>query len=85
MRAKAPPPINETELARCVRRAVDNYIRDLDGERPGPIYDMVIQAVERPLLEMVLAYSGGNQTIAAGALGLNRNTLRKKLKAHGLI
>ena len=73
------------ELARCVRRAVDNYIRDLDGERPGPIYDMVVQAVERPLLEMILAYSGGNQTIAAEALGMNRNTLRKKLKAHGLL
>lgn len=76
--------INENEIARCVRRAMDGYFRDLDGERPCAIYDMVISSVERPLLEMVLHRVEGNQTRAAQLLGLNRNTLRKKIKEYGI-
>ena len=76
--------INENEIARCVRRAIDGYFRDLDGERPSAIYDMVIQCVERPLLETVLARVEVNQTQAADLLGMNRNTLRKKMQAYGL-
>jgi len=76
--------INENEIARCVRRAMDGYFRDLDGERPCAIYDMVISSVERPLLEMVLHRVEGNQTRAAQLLGLNRNTLRKKIKENGI-
>jgi Fis family transcriptional regulator, factor for inversion stimulation protein len=76
--------INENEIARVVRRAIDGYFRDLDGERPSAIYDMVIQCVERPLLETVLARVEGNQTQAADLLGMNRNTLRKKMQAYGL-
>jgi len=76
--------INENEIARVVRRAIDGYFRDLDGERPSAIYDMVIQCVERPLLETVLARVDGNQTQAADLLGMNRNTLRKKMQAYGL-
>lgn len=76
--------INENDIARSVRKAIDGYFRDLDGERPSPIYDMVIQCVERPLIESVLARTDGNQTLAAELLGMNRNTLRKKMKAHGL-
>ncbi|MCW5623615.1 MAG: Fis family transcriptional regulator [Burkholderiales bacterium] len=76
--------MNENDIARSVRKAIDGYFRDLDGERPSPIYDMVIQCVERPLIESVLARTDGNQTLAAELLGMNRNTLRKKMKAHGL-
>jgi Fis family transcriptional regulator len=76
--------INENEIARCVRRAMDGYFRDLDGERPCAIYDMVISSVERPLIEVVLHRVSGNQTLAAQLLGMNRNTLRKKIKAYGI-
>jgi Fis family transcriptional regulator len=73
----------ENEIERCIRRAIDGYFRDLDGEEPSAIYDMVIGCVERPLLEVVLDKAEGNQTRAAEMLGLNRNTLRKKMKQHG--
>jgi Fis family transcriptional regulator len=74
----------ENEIAMCVRRAVDDYFKHLDGEKPGAIYDMVIHCVEKPLLEMVLHHAQGNQTKASEMLGLNRNTLRKKMKLHNL-
>jgi len=76
--------INENEMARVVRRAIDGYFRDLDGERASGVYDMVINCVEKPLLESVLHRVQGNQTHAAQMLGINRNTLRKKMKAHGI-
>ena len=76
--------INENEMARVVRRAIDVYFRDLDGERASGVYDMVINCVEKPLLESVLHRVQGNQTHAAEMLGINRNTLRKKMKAHGI-
>jgi Fis family transcriptional regulator len=74
----------ETELVRSVRRAIDGYFRDLDGERPCGVYEMVISCVERPLIEAVLTRVDGNQTHAAQMLGINRNTLRKKMKTHGI-
>jgi len=76
--------INENEMARVVRRAIEGYFRDLDGERARGVYDMVINCVEKPLLESVLHRVQGNQTHAAEMLGINRNTLRKKMKAHGI-
>jgi Fis family transcriptional regulator len=76
--------INENEIARCVRRTLDGYFRDLDGEKPAAIYDMVLSCVEKPLIEVVLHRVGGNQTQAAELLGLNRNTLRKKIKTYGI-
>jgi Fis family transcriptional regulator len=76
--------INENELARCVRRTLDGYYRDLDGEKPAAIYTMVLSCIEKPLLEVVLHRVGGNQTVAAELLGLNRNTLRKKIKTYGI-
>ena len=72
----------ENELSRCVRRAVEGYFRDLDGEKPSAIYELVMDSVEKPMLEAVLRHAEGNQTAAADMLGLNRNTLRKKIKAH---
>ena len=75
---------NDNEMARLVRRAIDGYFKDLDGERARGVYDMVINCVEKPLLESVLTRVAGNQTHAAQMLGINRNTLRKKMKAHGI-
>ena len=74
----------ENEIATCVRKAMDDYFQHLDGEKPGAIYEMVVHCVEKPLLEMILHHAEGNQTRAAELLGLNRNTLRKKMKIHGI-
>ncbi|MDP1870734.1 MAG: helix-turn-helix domain-containing protein [Gallionella sp.] len=77
--------INENEMARYVRQALTEYFSDLDGEEPGcDVYDMVMNCVEKPLVEMVLAQVGGNQSQAAAMLGINRNTLRKKMTLHGI-
>jgi Fis family transcriptional regulator len=76
--------INENEIARCVRRTLDGYFRDLDGEKAAGVYNMVISCVERPLIEVVLHRVGGNQTHAAELLGMNRNTLRKKMRTYGI-
>ncbi len=77
--------MNENEMARFVRRAIDGYFRDLDGEKARGVYDMVINCVEKPLLESVLHKLQGNQSVAAEVLGINRNTLRKKLTEHDLL
>ena len=76
--------MNENEMARMVRRAIEGYFRDLDGEKPCAVYDMVINCVEKPLLESVLHRVRGNQSHAAAMLGINRNTLRKKMRVHGI-
>jgi Fis family transcriptional regulator len=77
--------INENDMARYVRKALIEYFKDLDGEEPScGIYDMVMDCVEKPLIEMVLEHVGGNQTHAAEMLGINRNTLRKKMLQHGI-
>jgi Fis family transcriptional regulator len=68
------------ELSECVRRSLDRYFRDLDGEKPTSIYDMVLRNVEKPMIETVLGRAEGNQTLAAEMLGINRNTLRKKMQ-----
>ena len=78
-------PVNENDMARHVRKTLKEYFRDLDGEKPCcGMYDMVMDCVEKPLLEMVLEHVGGNQTHAAEMLGINRNTLRKKMQQHGI-
>ena len=73
------------DIGDSVRRAIDRYFRDLDGEKPAAIYDMVVSSVERSMLETVMRHANGNQTIAADMLGINRNTLRRKLVEHKLI
>ena len=74
----------DSELSACVRKMMTQYFKDLDGEYATNIYDMVVANVEKPLLEVVLHQAEGNQTRAAELLGLNRNTLRKKLTQHGI-
>jgi Fis family transcriptional regulator len=69
-----------SEITDCVRKALEKYFKDLDGERPRAVYDMVLKNVEKPMLEIVLHHAEGNQTTAAKWLGINRNTLRKKIE-----
>jgi Fis family transcriptional regulator len=74
----------QQDIAACVRAALEKYFRDLDGEKTCGIYEMVLKSVEKPMLEVVLKQAGGNQTLAAEMLGINRNTLRKKLTEYQL-
>jgi Fis family transcriptional regulator len=74
----------DNDLSSCVRSALEAYFRDLDGEPPHAVYDMLLGCVEKPMLEYVLHHAGGNQSKAAEILGLNRNTLRKKLKQYDI-
>ncbi len=77
--------ISENEMARYVRKCIKEYFKDLDGEEPCyEMYNMVMNCVEKPLLEMVLEQVDGNQTRASEMLGINRNTLRKKMLEHGI-
>lgn len=69
----------------CVRLKLQQYFEDLEGESPANIYDMVILLVERSVLQDIMARAQYNQSRAAQWLGLNRNTLRKKLQIHGLL
>ncbi len=68
------------ELADAVRRSLERYFRDMDGEQPTAIYDMVLKNIEKPMIETVLGKAEGNQTAAAAMLGIDRNTLRKKIQ-----
>ena len=75
----------DSGLSATIRTALTQYLNDLDGENPGNIYDLVMQQVEAPLLELILQHVEGNQSKAAECLGINRGTLRKKLKTYDLI
>lgn len=72
-------------LSTSVIRTLEQYFRDLDGEMPSAVYEMVLTCVEKPMLEVVMGKAAGNQTLAAEMLGINRNTLRKKLTEYQLI
>jgi Fis family transcriptional regulator, factor for inversion stimulation protein len=80
----AAESVLQPALRECVARAVRRYLTDLDAQMPEGLYDLVLHEVEAPLLREVLTWSGGNQSKAATALGINRATLRKKLAARGL-
>jgi Fis family transcriptional regulator len=73
------------EISDCVRRTLKRYFRDLDGEAPHAIYDMVLRCAEKPMLEVVMDQAGQNQTVAAQMLGISRGTLRRLLLDHGLL
>jgi len=75
---------NESNLSRCVRQSLEEYFHNLDGEAPHEVHRMVLDAVERPMLEVVMRHARGNQTLAAQVLGISRNTLHKKLVQFGL-
>ncbi|WP_092400849.1 MULTISPECIES: helix-turn-helix domain-containing protein [Candidatus Ichthyocystis] len=70
------------DLVECLRKRIYRYFDDLDGAKPHQVYSMVIHAVERPLIEIILDKTRGNQTQAASILGIDRNTLRKKINLY---
>ena len=69
----------------CVRESLEQYLKDLRGTEPHSLHEMFMAAVEKPLLDVVMKHAEGNQSKAAEWLGLNRNTLRRKLLDHKLI
>ncbi|MCU4677177.1 DNA-binding transcriptional regulator Fis [Catenovulum sp. 2E275] len=71
-------------LRASVKQAVTNYLSQLNGQDIDNFYDIVLSEVEAPLLEEIMLYTRGNQTRAANMLGINRGTLRKKLKKYGM-
>ena len=71
-------------LAECVTHSIEQYFEDLNGEAPKNLHTFFINEVEKPFLEVVMKKVNGNQSQAATMLGINRNTLRKKLKSYEL-
>ena len=71
-------------LRDAVKRAVTNFFAQLDGQEAQEVYEMVLSEVEAPLLDIIMQHTRGNQTRAANMLGINRGTLRKKLKKYGM-
>ena len=74
----------EGALRRHVSESLEEYFSALNGHKPNGLYELVLEQVEEPLLEAVMRYSAGNQSRAAEVLGINRGTLRKKLKTYGI-
>jgi len=77
--------MSKKQIEECVRTSLEGYLKDLRGEEPDGMYDMLVRIVEKPLLEVVMEHADNNQSRAALWLGLNRNTLRKKLVEHKLL
>ena len=77
--------MSKKHIEECVRASLEGYLRDLRGTEPDGIYSMMVNVVEKPVLEVVMQYTDNNQSKAALWLGMNRNTLRKKLLDHKLI
>ncbi len=77
--------MSRSKLQECVRASLESYLADLRGVEPGGMHAMMVGAVEKPLLEVVMQHADHNQSKAAQWLGLNRNTLRKKLLEHKLL
>ena len=77
--------MSKKHIEECVRTSLESYFKDLRGTEPDRMYDMMVRVVEKPLLEVVMQQADDNQSRAAQWLGLNRNTLRKKLLEHKLL
>ncbi|MDN2658555.1 DNA-binding transcriptional regulator Fis [Neptunomonas sp. CHC150] len=77
--------VQQPTLRDNVQASLSNYFKQLDGQPVTDVYQMVLSEVEAPLFETVMAYTKDNQTKASELLGLNRGTLRKKLKQYGLL
>ncbi len=77
--------MSKKQIEECVRNSLEGYFKDLRGTEPDGMYDMLVRIVEKPLLEVVMQQAEHNQSRAALWLGLNRNTLRKKLVEHKLL
>ena len=79
-----PAPTEISQLRHAVKHSIRRYLYELDGTQPNDMYDLVLRQIERPLFEAILEHTKGNQSRAAELLGLNRGTLRKKLRSYNL-
>jgi Fis family transcriptional regulator len=77
--------MSKRHIEECIRESLEAYFKDLRGAEPHSMHEMIMNTVEKPLLDVVLKHADGNQSRAAEWLGINRNTLRRKLLDHKLI
>ena len=77
--------MSKDNIQEVVKKSLEKYFKDLGEQEPSNVYEMVILTVEKPVLEAVMARAEGTQSQAADMLGINRNTLRKKLQQHGML
>ena len=77
--------MSKKHIEECVRDNLESYFKDLRGVEPSNLYELILGVVEKPLLDVVMKHADGNQSRAAEWLGINRNTLRRKLLEHKLI
>jgi Fis family transcriptional regulator len=77
--------MSKRHIDECIRESLETYFKDLRGAQPHDMYDMLMRVVEKPLLDVVMRHADGNQSKAAEWLGINRNTLRRKLLEHKLV
>lgn len=73
------------DIADCIEKNLAQYFHDLEGQEACDVYDMVLAQIEKPMLAFIMQRCNGNQSKAAEMLGLNRNTLRKKLTQYGFL
>lgn len=73
-----------SQLSHAVKHSIRRYLFELEGTQPNDMYDLVLRQIEQPLFEAILEHTKGNQSRAAEMLGLNRGTLRKKLRSYNL-
>ncbi len=73
-----------SQLSHAVKHSIRRYLYELDGTQPSNMYELVLRQIEQPLFEAILEHTKGNQSRAAELLGLNRGTLRKKLRSYNL-
>jgi Fis family transcriptional regulator len=77
--------MSKRHIEECIRESLESYFKDLRGVEPTSLYEMIMDVVEKPLLDVVMKHAEGNQSRAADWLGINRNTLRRKLVEHKII
>ncbi len=77
--------MSKRQIDECMRASLEQYFKDLRGAEPHGLHDLFISAAEKPLLDVVMQATQGNQSKAADWLGINRNTLRRKLIDHKLL
>ena len=77
--------MSKKAIDECLRGSVEQYFRDLRGAEPNGLHQLFLGAAEKPLLDVVMRHAEGNQSKAAAWLGINRNTLRRKLIDHKLL
>ena len=85
MAEESSPSANAKTIRESVTQALENYFAHLDGQEATGVYEMVLAEMEAPLFEVVMRYTRDNQTRASNLLGINRGTLRKKLKQYDLL